>query len=43
MIEAALRRQESRGAHFRIDFPIADDENWNRHIVFNSKQPAVIG
>jgi L-aspartate oxidase len=34
MIEAALKRQESRGAHVRIDFPDADNEHWNRHISF---------
>jgi L-aspartate oxidase len=31
--EAALLRQESRGAHFRSDFP-APREEWRRHIVF---------
>jgi L-aspartate oxidase len=31
--EAALRREESRGAHFRADFPAAREE-WRRHIVF---------
>ncbi len=25
---AALRREESRGAHFRLDFPDQDNENW---------------
>jgi len=30
---AALRREESRGAHYRSDFP-AEDEAWRRHIVF---------
>lgn len=30
---AALRREESRGAHFRLDFPARDDEHWKRHIV----------
>jgi L-aspartate oxidase len=30
---AALRREESRGAHFREDFPARDDARWKRHIV----------
>ena len=25
---AALRREESRGSHFRMDFPETDDTNW---------------
>jgi aspartate oxidase len=28
-----LIRQESRGAHYRTDFPHAE-EGWRRHIVF---------
>jgi L-aspartate oxidase len=31
--EAALRREESRGAHYRTDFPEPREE-WRRHIVF---------
>jgi L-aspartate oxidase len=31
--EAALRREESRGAHFRTDFPSASDA-WQRHMIF---------
>jgi L-aspartate oxidase len=31
--DAALLRQESRGAHYRSDFPQPRDE-WRRHIVF---------
>ena len=30
---AALRREESRGAHFRADFPERDDRRWRIHIV----------
>jgi L-aspartate oxidase len=29
---AALRREESRGSHFRADFPQRDDIHWKRHI-----------
>jgi len=31
---AALDRQESRGAHYRSDFPMPDDLNWKRHLVY---------
>jgi L-aspartate oxidase len=30
---AALRRQESRGAHYRADFPGHDDLHWKAHVV----------
>ena len=33
MIHAARERAESRGVHFRSDFPRRDDEHWLRHIV----------
>jgi L-aspartate oxidase len=33
MIQAALTREESRGVHFRSDFPERDDAHWQRHIV----------
>lgn len=29
--KGALRRTESRGAHFRTDFPTRDDANWLAH------------
>jgi L-aspartate oxidase len=33
MIDAALRRDESRGTHFRSDFPTRDDARWGRRHV----------
>jgi L-aspartate oxidase len=33
MIDAALKREESRGVHFRSDFPGRDDAHWQKHIV----------
>ena len=30
---AALRREESRGGHFRTDFPHRDDIHWQKHIA----------
>jgi L-aspartate oxidase len=32
MIDGALTREESRGVHFRSDFPTQDDAHWGRHI-----------
>ena len=32
MAQAAQMRRESRGVHFRSDFPAADDEHFKRHI-----------
>jgi len=29
---AALRREESRGGHYRTDFPKRDDINWKRRV-----------
>jgi L-aspartate oxidase len=29
---AALRREESRGGHFRTDFPDRDDIKWRKHV-----------
>jgi succinate dehydrogenase / fumarate reductase flavoprotein subunit/fumarate reductase flavoprotein subunit len=33
IVESALLREESRGAHFRADFPERDDEEWLRAVV----------
>lgn len=36
---AALRREESRGGHYRQDFPNRDDERWKCHMVESSVPP----
>jgi succinate dehydrogenase / fumarate reductase flavoprotein subunit len=39
----AINRTESRGAHFRTDFPARDDNNFLRHtlVYFNNGQPSI--
>ena len=34
VIEAAIEREETRGVHYRTDFPESDDAHWKRRIAF---------
>ena len=38
MVESALIREESRGSHYRSDFPDQDDDNWLRFVVTRSRE-----
>jgi succinate dehydrogenase/fumarate reductase flavoprotein subunit len=38
---SALARTESRGAHFRNDFPHRDDQNFCKHSIFTGQESVV--
>ncbi len=42
MVEAANQRTESRGCHFRVDFPERDDWHWCRHIIFHMRDGRIL-
>jgi succinate dehydrogenase/fumarate reductase flavoprotein subunit len=41
IIRSALMRQESRGAHYRTDFPKLDDERWKANIYCRKRAKEV--
>ena len=42
LIRSALMRQESRGAHYRSDFPKLDDEKWKVNIYCRKERKNMI-
>lgn len=38
MIHSAYERRESRGVHYRSDFPTPDDVSWRRHVLCPSRE-----
>ena len=39
ILHSALARTESRGAHFRNDYPRRDDQNFQKHSIFTGREP----
>jgi len=41
VLRSALIRQESRGGHYRTDFPGRDDKNWRKHIIIKNADNSI--
>lgn len=40
LVQAALRREETRGCHWREDHPERDDDRWRRHLIVTAAAAA---
>ncbi|MDD5454352.1 MAG: L-aspartate oxidase [Candidatus Ratteibacteria bacterium] len=38
IVKAALMRTESRGVHYRLDYPKRNDKIWKKHILFKKEE-----
>jgi len=45
IVVGAINRTESRGAHYRLDYPKRDDVNWLKHtlVFYRRGEPPYIG
>jgi len=42
VVRSALMRNESRGAHFRVDYPQQNNEQWLSNVIVSKKHQAII-
>jgi succinate dehydrogenase/fumarate reductase flavoprotein subunit len=42
VVQSALTRQETRGAHLRLDYPERDNENWKCNIVIKQSEGKLV-
>ena len=43
IVRCALAREESRGGHYRTDFPFRDDEKYGKHSLISHGEPVSFG